>query len=65
MIKNYYIYSEYKNPKGPLEGINHTVRGGAWNSLSGYLRASARYGFDEAKDFLWDRMSLRDVIQRK
>ena len=49
--KNYYKNSEYKNPKGPDKGINHTIRGGAWNSLSGYLRSSARFGYDEAKDF--------------
>jgi len=49
--KNYYKQSEYNNPKGPVKGINHVIRGGAWNSLSGYLRSSARYGYDEAKDF--------------
>ncbi|MBT6602085.1 MAG: formylglycine-generating enzyme family protein [Nitrospina sp.] len=49
--KNYYNNSEYTNPRGPKNGINHTIRGGAWNSLSGYLRSSARYGYDEAKDF--------------
>jgi len=48
---NYYEYSEYKNPKGPTHGDNHTIRGGAWNSFSGYLRSSARFGYDEAKDF--------------
>ena len=49
--KNYYKYSEYNNPKGPEKGVNHVIRGGAWNSLSGYLRSSARYGYNEAKDF--------------
>jgi len=49
--KNYYKYSEYNNPRGPIEGINHVIRGGAWNSLSGYLRSSSRFGYDEAKDF--------------
>ena len=49
--KNYYKQSEYKNPRGPIKGTNHVIRGGAWNSLSGYLRSSARYGYDEAKDF--------------
>ena len=49
--KNYYKHSEFNNPKGPAHGINHSIRGGAWNSLSGYLRSSARYGYDEAKDF--------------
>ena len=49
--KNYYKNSEYDNPQGPISGTNHTIRGGAWNSLSGYLRSSARYGYDDAKDF--------------
>ena len=49
--KNYYKNSEYANPRGPKNGVNHTIRGGAWNSLSDYLRSSARYGYDEAKDF--------------
>jgi len=49
--KKYYQHSEYKNPKGPDKGVNHTIRGGAWNSLDGYLRSSARFGYDEAKDF--------------
>ena len=49
--KNYYKTSKYDNPQGPEYGINHTIRGGAWNSLQGYLRSSARFGYDEAKDF--------------
>ena len=49
--KSYYKNSKYDNPQGPKNGINHTIRGGAWNSLSGYLRSSARFGYDEAKDF--------------
>ena len=49
--KKYYQHSEYKNPEGPDKGVNHTIRGGAWNSLDGYLRSSARFGYDEAKDF--------------
>jgi len=49
--KNYYQVSEYKNPRGPDKGKRHTIRGGAWNSLSGYLRSSSRYGYDDAKDF--------------
>ncbi|KMP11615.1 hypothetical protein UZ36_03945 [Candidatus Nitromaritima sp. SCGC AAA799-C22] len=49
--KNYYKVSGYKNPKGPESGTNRTIRGGAWNSLAGYLRSSARYGYDDAKDF--------------
>ncbi len=49
--KNYYKVSPRKNPKGPEKGKYHTIRGGAWNSLPGYLRSSARYGYDDAKDF--------------
>ncbi len=49
--KNYYKNSEYSNPRGPKNGTHRTIRGGAWNSLSGYIRSSARFGFDEAKDF--------------
>ena len=49
--KNYYKNSAYDNPRGPISGTNRTIRGGAWNSLSGYLRSSARYGYDDAKDF--------------
>jgi formylglycine-generating enzyme required for sulfatase activity len=49
--KNYYKNSVYVNPRGPENGVNHVIRGGAWNSLSGYLRSSTRYGYDDAKDF--------------
>ena len=49
--KNYYKNSEYSNPRGPKNGTHRTIRGGAWNSLPGYLRSSARFGFNEAKDF--------------
>lgn len=49
--KKYYSQSPYKNPRGPRKGKYHTIRGGAWNSLPGYLRSSSRYGYDDAKDF--------------
>ncbi|MCH8312573.1 MAG: SUMF1/EgtB/PvdO family nonheme iron enzyme [Nitrospinae bacterium] len=49
--KNYYKVSPRKNPKGPEKGRYHTIRGGAWNSFPGYLRSSARYGYNDAKDF--------------
>ena len=49
--KNYYKTSPYKNPKGPDKGKYHVIRGGAWNSLPVYLRNSACYGWDDAKDF--------------
>jgi len=49
--KNYYKVSPSRNPKGPDKAKYHTIRGGAWNSLPGYLRSSARYGFNDAKDF--------------
>ena len=49
--KNYYQVSEHKNPPGPDTGTYHTIRGGAWNSFSGYLRSSSRYGYNDAKDF--------------
>jgi len=49
--KDYYSRSPADNPTGPEKGEYRTIRGGAWNSLPGYLRSSARYGFDDAKDF--------------
>ena len=49
--KNYYKTSPYKNPMGPKKGKYHVIRGGAWNSLPVYLRNSARYGWDDAKDY--------------
>ena len=49
--KSYYKVSPSKNPKGPEKGKFHVIRGGAWNSLPGYLRSSSRYGYDDAKDF--------------
>ena len=49
--KNYYKVSPRKNPQGPEKGKYHTIRGGAWNSFSGYLRSSARYGYNDANDF--------------
>ena len=49
--KNFYQSSPYNNPKGPEHGKYHTIRGGAWNSVSDYMRSSNRYGHDDAKDF--------------
>ncbi len=49
--KNYYKVSPDKNPQGPAKGKYHTIRGGAWNSFSGYLRSSSRYGYNDANDF--------------
>ncbi len=47
----YYQTSPYKNPKGPPKGKYHVIRGGAWNSLSDYMRVSHRYGQNDGKDF--------------
>lgn len=49
--KKYYKVSPRENPKGPDKGKYHTIRGGAWNSLPGYLRSNARYGYNDANDF--------------
>ena len=47
--KKYYEKSPYKNPKGPVKGKHHVIRGGAWNSLPVYLRSTSRYGDSDAK----------------
>jgi formylglycine-generating enzyme required for sulfatase activity len=49
--KDFYEKSPYSNPKGPKSGKYHVIRGGAWNSLPGYLRSRARYGFNDGQDF--------------
>ena len=49
--KKYYEKSPYKNPKGPVKGKYHVIRGGAWNSLPVYLRSTSRYGDSDAKDY--------------
>ena len=49
--KNYYKYSEHRNPQGPEKGKYHVIRGGAWNSFSGYIRSSHRYGYNDGQDF--------------
>ncbi|TDJ50506.1 MAG: hypothetical protein E2O45_02965 [Nitrospina sp.] len=48
---HYYQTSPYKNPKGPPKGKYHVIRGGAWNSLSNYMRVSHRYGQNDGQDF--------------
>ena len=47
----YYQKSPRKNPKGPPKGKYHVIRGGAWNSLSDYMRVSHRYGQNDGQDF--------------
>lgn len=49
--KDYYKHSEYKNPRGPEKGKYHTIRGGAWNSPSIFLKSADRYGSDDAHLF--------------
>jgi len=49
--RKYYSVSEYKNPRGPAKGKYHTIRGGAWNSLSEYMRSNFRYGYNDGNDF--------------
>jgi formylglycine-generating enzyme required for sulfatase activity len=39
----YYSSSPQNNPTGPASGVDRVVRGGSWDSYTGYLRASARY----------------------
>jgi len=38
----YYAVSPYRDPKGPLTGISHVVRGGSWDSRPDVLSASCR-----------------------
>ncbi len=49
--KKYYKVSPYKNPKGPAKGKYHVIRGGAWNSLTNYMRSSFRYGNNDGQEF--------------
>ncbi len=49
--KKYYKNSPYKNPRGPEKGKYHVIRGGAWNSLSNYMRSADRYGYNDGQDF--------------
>jgi len=48
---HYYQKSPRKNPKGPLKGKYHVIRGGAWNSLPDYMRVSHRYGQNDGQEF--------------
>jgi formylglycine-generating enzyme required for sulfatase activity len=38
----YYSSSPQNNPTGPASGVNRVVRGGAWDYVTSYLRASIR-----------------------
>ncbi len=49
--RDYYSKSPKSNPRGPKSGKYRVIRGGAWNSLPGYLRSKARYGFNDGQDF--------------
>ena len=48
---HYYEKSPLKNPKGPVKGKYHVIRGGAWNSLPDYMRVSHRYGQNDGQEF--------------
>ena len=39
---DYYKQSPQENPKGPASGSDRVVRGGAWNGVAGYCRATYR-----------------------
>ena len=47
--KGYYRESPQKNPKGPTDGEERVLRGGAWNSTADSLRSSCR-GSDPSID---------------
>jgi formylglycine-generating enzyme required for sulfatase activity len=49
--KDFYSNSPSSNPAGPKTGKYRVIRGGAWNSMSGYLRSQARYGYNDGQDF--------------
>jgi acetoin utilization deacetylase AcuC-like enzyme/formylglycine-generating enzyme required for sulfatase activity len=40
--ENYYKHSPEKNPRGPTDGEERVLRGGAWNSTADSLRSSCR-----------------------
>jgi sulfatase modifying factor 1 len=48
--RNYYRQSPAKNPKGPSEGKERVLRGGAWNSSASSCRSSYRVGDPSIND---------------
>jgi len=38
--ENYYGKSPERNPKGPLTGETHVIRGGSWNSAPVNVRSA-------------------------
>ena len=57
--KNYYQSSPTNNPRGPVEGEQYVLRGGAWNCSAGACRSARRVGEDPG---VADACFARDAI---
>ncbi|HRW08336.1 MAG TPA: transporter substrate-binding domain-containing protein [Caldilineaceae bacterium] len=42
---DYYLDAEQNNPLGPAEGVTRVLRGGSWNDVAIYVRATSRKNF--------------------
>lgn len=42
---DYYLDAPQKNPMGPAEGVTKVLRGGSWNDVAIYIRATSRKNF--------------------
>ncbi|MCB0061142.1 MAG: transporter substrate-binding domain-containing protein, partial [Caldilineaceae bacterium] len=42
---DYYLDAPQKNPLGPAEGVTKVLRGGSWNDVAIYVRATSRKNF--------------------
>ncbi|MEK7448836.1 MAG: formylglycine-generating enzyme family protein [Planctomycetota bacterium] len=66
--KDYYRISPQGNPPGPAEGLNHTLRGGSWETPQDFLRCSKRTEGLPIEDLggCWtDALGFRCVIEIK
>jgi|GEM_PF-2337804 len=53
----YYGSSPYKNPTGPVNGVNRVCRGGSWDYFGGYARSVVRDRF--VPSFRWYYIGFR------
>ncbi len=58
--EDYYVDAPYRNPMGPMDGVQRVIRGGSWHYSGRNLRAVNRH--KDTPTFRYDKIGFRCVL---